>query len=407
MLKDILYFVKPASVMEEDKLPPLSHRNSLSPRPDSIPRMRSTSPPPNNSLSYQLPLVTSTSHGGTEKTKKPPPPMSTMNKKSMSPQNSTSLSTQFSTSANKRNMSPQNSMNLSPRIGISLITPSSTKKKAMFSAEYRHLRKSFEANYKKYRTKRKPDDEKSLAVGYQYWNTWVKKHNKTLTVRLTKREFQSFWKWFSSRIEGHNSVNGSGIEINRIVDDFIAFGICKSRSEASSLLTSIDADGNGSISFDEFITGLSSVTNMEQVITLRKFISSLDAIKKELQDSKDDTDKARDMLLRRRSTLQELPRTDTDSSLMSMDGVDIESALSLSWEEYAGDSLSLSASPLASEEDSEAFGSLVCVDLDTQLAAAANASDDKVHSSHASLGETTPVMEDRDDVGTRGSVGQV
>jgi hypothetical protein len=286
--------------------------------------------------------------------KSPPNPISTTNKKMMSPQHSFSLS-------------------ISPTHNTS---PSTTRRSAMFAAEYRDLRKSFEVGYKKYRTKRKPDDEKSLAVGYQYWNTWVRKHNKTLTVRLTKREFQSFWKWFSSRIEGHTSSNGVGIEINRIVDDFVGFGICKSRSEASALLTIIDADGNGSISFDEFITGMSSGTNMQQVITLRKFISSLEAVNKRMQDMKDATDQTRDKLLRRRSTFQDFPDADTESVLMSMDGMAIDAALSLSGEFMEGDEVvkPSPAPPGTSCEKpsavSEVADNLVCVDLSSQLAAA-------------------------------------
>ena len=115
--------------------------------------------------------------------------------------------------------------------------------------------------------------QRLLAVGYEYWNSWVKKHNKILTVRLTKREFQSFWAWFSTRINTHSK--DSGIEINRIVDDFLTYGICHTRAAAVELMYRIDTDGDGSISFDEFITGMTSGTDIQQVLSLRKFVSSL------------------------------------------------------------------------------------------------------------------------------------
>jgi hypothetical protein len=69
--------------------------------------------------------------------------------------------------------------------------------------------------------------------------------------------------------------NEDGLSIDYVIDDFIDCGLFKSRAEASHFLTSIDTDGNGSISCEEFMDGLSSVSNLHQVVMFKTFIKKL------------------------------------------------------------------------------------------------------------------------------------
>lgn len=66
-----------------------------------------------------------------------------------------------------------------------------------------------------------------------------------------------------------------GLNIDYVISDFIDSGLFKQRSEASRFLKSIDDDGNGAISCEEFRQGLSSDCNLHRVMQFKKFIKKI------------------------------------------------------------------------------------------------------------------------------------
>lgn len=52
-------------------------------------------------------------------------------------------------------------------------------------------------------------------------------------------------------------------------------GLFKHRAEASHFIKSIDADGNGSISCEEFSLGLSCESNLHRVVQFKRFIKKI------------------------------------------------------------------------------------------------------------------------------------
>mmetsp|Transcript_16632 Transcript_16632/g.25031 ORF Transcript_16632/g.25031 Transcript_16632/m.25031 type:complete len:230 (+) Transcript_16632:224-913(+) len=164
------------------------------------------------------------------------------------------------------------------------VASSSAIRKKVWSDEYQAIRRSFEDNYKKYRTAKRTKSYDALSLGYQELDMWLKKHKVNITVRLTKKEFSTFWNWFTSRLDDFQCEDG--IKIDRVIDDFVKNGVFKSRADSAFFLHRIDSDRNGSISFEEFMTGLTCGTDSQQIMLLRKFITSLQADKKKIDRRK-------------------------------------------------------------------------------------------------------------------------
>lgn len=106
---------------------------------------------------------------------------------------------------------------------------------------------------------------------------WLKKHNMTNSTAgqlvLSNQEFMIFFKWFELKMERHSCHDG--INIDSVVDDFVESGLFKKRSEASHFLKSIDSDGNGAISYEEFREGLCDENNLLRVVQFKRFIKRI------------------------------------------------------------------------------------------------------------------------------------
>ena len=66
-----------------------------------------------------------------------------------------------------------------------------------------------------------------------------------------------------------------GLNLDYIASDFVESGLFKHRSEAVHFLKSIDEDGNGSISCEEFMDGLSCDSNIHRVVQFKRFIKKI------------------------------------------------------------------------------------------------------------------------------------
>jgi hypothetical protein len=73
----------------------------------------------------------------------------------------------------------------------------------------------------------------------------------------------------------HKFSHEDGLNIDYVITDFIESGLFKQRAEASHFLKSIDIDGNGSISCEEFMDGLSSENNLHRVGKFKRFIKKI------------------------------------------------------------------------------------------------------------------------------------
>jgi hypothetical protein len=148
--------------------------------------------------------------------------------------------------------------------------------------EFSYITRSLGKKYHKYcHTKTNSANDDSFFLGYQHWNQWLKKHKVSVSAKLTKREFKAFWHWFKARKDDYANIDYSnytptydGIRIDKVIDDFVNCGVM-TRTVAITFVKSIDADNNGSISFEEFMNGLSKKGDLEHIMSLRKFVSQL------------------------------------------------------------------------------------------------------------------------------------
>lgn len=151
-----------------------------------------------------------------------------------------------------------------------------------YSSEIKGLTQACADNYKKYRSQRKVDDFTSR---YEHWQTYFSKHKSNVNIRITKSEFEKFWLWFESRVEAHVQDEG-GIKLERVVTDFVDYGVVSSAQEAKYLLTQIDADGSGTISFEEFMEGMNS-GKAHQIGRLKYFMSTIGKMSQAEREARD------------------------------------------------------------------------------------------------------------------------
>lgn len=153
----------------------------------------------------------------------------------------------------------------------------SAEKQKNLADEYQLITQSLGKKYHKYcHTKSNSGSDDSFALGYQHWNQWLKKHKMLVSVRLTKREFNDFWTWFSARkVEYSTHSSNDGIRIDKVIDDFVASKVFRSRASANAFIKSIDIDHSGCISFEEFMSALSTQGDVEHISLLKRFISQL------------------------------------------------------------------------------------------------------------------------------------
>ena len=139
----------------------------------------------------------------------------------------------------------------------------------------KNLRQQCEGNYKKYRSHKKIDE---FEIRYEQWQKYFKTHKSDIRVTIGRAEIEKFWFWFESRLDAHSESNG-GVQIERMVTDFVDYGVVSSTTEARKLLRRIDEDASGTISFEEFMAGLNS-GQVHQVGRLKHFMSKIGSMSK-------------------------------------------------------------------------------------------------------------------------------
>jgi hypothetical protein len=187
---------------------------------------------------------------------------------------------------------------------------SSASRRKQLTTEFDALKSAVESSYKSYRKKKRTSDH--LTARYLQWTSWFKKRYSTdPTTKLTRREFEKLWSWFSQLStpeEQHpsqqlsqqqfskkkkstpqnNSASSSppsssssshphhhrGIQLKTIVDLFVEYGVFETHHSAMKLLKTIDTDRSQTITFLEFMDGINS-SDLTQTLQLRYFISSL------------------------------------------------------------------------------------------------------------------------------------
>jgi hypothetical protein len=154
----------------------------------------------------------------------------------------------------------------------------SAKRKVGLHEELQLIKGKYENQCFKKGSKQKKSERQARVKMEQYnWKSWLNKRNGKTTTRLTKREFQVFWGWYSSRREinhGHNEELG-GIRLDRAADDFVHIGLFDNRPAACVFLKGVDTDDSGYISFSELMEALGDASDESQVICMRTFVASL------------------------------------------------------------------------------------------------------------------------------------
>jgi Ca2+-binding EF-hand superfamily protein len=154
------------------------------------------------------------------------------------------------------------------------------------AVEIADIRKSFEVNYKKYRSPKRIND---FDLRYEHWKKYFDKRKHVYSVKITKEDFEKFWEWFESRIDQHESGDG-GICMDKLIDDFVYFGVVSTTQEATVMLKQIDSDGSGTISFEELMVGMGS-GDICQKSRLKYFLST---VTKTTKKERVDVEKTRD-----------------------------------------------------------------------------------------------------------------
>jgi hypothetical protein len=141
------------------------------------------------------------------------------------------------------------------------------------------------SNYwKKYRVVRPHSTSHDvLALTYKDRKHWNDKHQLDVCLtHLVKSEYEIFWKWFTDRLQENfptpkmYALEGEDIDLNKLAEDFVRYGVFPDKKDAFALLERVDIDKNGKVSYREFVASMTADNdNLEETALLRKFIFSL------------------------------------------------------------------------------------------------------------------------------------
>ena len=168
----------------------------------------------------------------------------------------------------------------------------SAKRKLKLREELEQIKGNFENRcFKKGRKRRKSERDNRLKLEQYNWNKWLVKRNGKTTSKLTKREFNVFWNWYSSRreVNGQENEERGGIRLDRAADDFVKIGLFDNRRDACKFLKEVDTDHSGFISFTELMEALGDASNESQVTCMREFVTTLTE-----KDRKNQAEKAKE-----------------------------------------------------------------------------------------------------------------
>lgn len=187
--------------------------------------------------------------------------------------------------------------------GVNLVN---ARRRLEIVAEIGDIRKSYEDNYKKYRSPKRIND---FDLRYQHWKKYFDKRKQVYCVKITKEDFERFWEWFESRVDKHERNDGE-ISIDKLIDDFVYFGVVATKQEATHMLQQIDSDSSGTISFEELMSGMGT-GDVSQMTRLKYFMSNITRMtnkqKEDLENSKGDRKSRRKGLLKKLRNVKRMP----------------------------------------------------------------------------------------------------
>lgn len=175
----------------------------------------------------------------------------------------------------------QSSLSLSPSpLDTESQSTVSSRRKVLLKEEFQQIKGSFRrqcSSVSKGSERKREDREARMKLEYYNWDKWLSRRNGKLMPRLTKREFRTFWSWYSSRreVNGAEQEETGGIRLDRAADDFLKIGLFDTRPDAVAFLKDVDNDHSGFVSFRELMEALGNTRNSDQVECMRKFVKSL------------------------------------------------------------------------------------------------------------------------------------
>lgn len=209
---------------------------------------------------------------------------------------SNGMKTQVYRVKSKKYMSDEHPFEQLDRLSLmnSQLSTVSAKRKKGLREELKQIKGKFENRcFKKGRKKIKSEHQARLKMEQHNWNKWLSKRNGKTASRLTKREFNVFWSWYSSRREINSAQDEGlgGIRLDRLAHDFVKIALFESLPDAVKFLKSVDTDNSGYISFSELMEAMGNTSNETQVACIRQFVVSLT----EKEDAKKAAAKAKEV----------------------------------------------------------------------------------------------------------------
>lgn len=110
-----------------------------------------------------------------------------------------------------------------------------------------------------------------LNVSFASMDTWLRKHRKTPKFTLSDVEYACTRKWFMSL---EQCRSGDGVPTSIISEAFFVRGVFATKAHADNMISSIDTDRSGALSYEEFMAAIDG-SNLMQAGRIRKFLRSL------------------------------------------------------------------------------------------------------------------------------------